>query len=69
MEYKDFRRAINYIFTPGGVANFYGVIGKDGLRREAVEVKFSKTHSGNIEEYTVRINQEVLKYLDEKEEE
>lgn len=66
MEYRDFRKAINYIFTPGGVASFYGVIGDDGVRREAVEVKFSKTHSGNIEEYTVRVNQEVLKYLDKE---
>lgn len=69
MEYKDFRKAINYIFTPGAEANFYGFIGDNGIQREAVIVRFSKTDTGNIEEYTVRINQEVLKYLDEKEEE
>lgn len=67
MRYKDFRRAINYIFTPGATASFYGVIGDDGIRREAVTVNFVKTDTGNIQEYTVRINYEVLKQLDKAE--
>lgn len=66
MNYKDFRKALNYLFTSGGCASFYGVIGDSGKREEAVEVKFEKTLTGNIEEYTVRINHEVLKYLDKK---
>ena len=63
-DYKDFRRAVNRLFIPGGLTNFYGVIGDDGIRKEAVQVKFEKTLTDNIEEYTVKINRDVLKHLD-----
>lgn len=66
MTYKEFRRAIDYLLTPGAEANFYGLIGEDGLRREAVTVSYSKT-DGNIGEFKVRVNYEVLKELDRKE--
>lgn len=66
MKYKEFRRAIDYLFTPGASANFYGVIGDDGLRRDAVTVDYTKT-DGDIGEYRVRVNYRVLKELDNKE--
>lgn len=64
-DYKDFRKAIDYLFTPGASANFYGVIGEDGLRRDAMTVDYTKT-DGDISEYKVRINYRALKELDEK---
>lgn len=66
MTYKEFRRAIDYLLTPGAEASFYGLIGEDGLRREAVTVSCSKTDE-NIGEFKVRVNYEVLKELDRKE--
>lgn len=63
--YKDFRKAIDYLFAPGASANFYGMIGEDGLRRDAVTVDYTKT-DGDIGEYKVRINYRALKELDEK---
>lgn len=63
--YKDFRKAVDYLFTPGASANFYGVIGEDGLRRDALTVDYTKT-DGDIGEYKVRINYRALKELDEK---
>lgn len=66
--YKNFRKAICYLFTPGASANFHGLIREDGLRRDAVTVDYVKT-DGDIGEYRVRINYRVLKDLDEKEEE
>lgn len=65
-DYKDFRKAINYLFTPGASANFYGVIGDDGLRRDSMTVDYTKT-DGDIGEYRVRINYRVLKELDKEE--
>lgn len=66
IDYKDFREAIDYLFTPGASANFYGVIGEDGLRRDAMTVDYIKT-DGDIGEYKVRINYRVLKELDKEE--
>lgn len=64
--YKNFRKAINFLFTPGASANFYGVICEDGIRRDAVVVDHTKT-DGDIGEYKVRINYRVLHDLDEAE--
>lgn len=66
MTYKEFRKAIDYIFTPGARANFYGVIMDSGLRTDAVIVDYVKT-DGNSAEYRVRINYGALKRLDEEE--
>lgn len=63
--YKDFKKAIDYLFTPGASADFYGVIGEDGLRKDAMTVDYTKT-DGDIGEYKVRINYRALKELDEK---
>lgn len=63
--YKNFRKAIDYLFTPGASANFYGVIGEDGIRKEAMIVDYIKT-DGDIGEYKVRINYRALKELDKK---
>lgn len=65
--YKDFRKAIDYLFTPGASSNFYGVIGEDGLRRDAMTIDYAKT-DGDIGEYKVRIDYRVLKELDKEEE-